>query len=123
MKLHGGWGVDRLSVTAKQFGLGQKVLGTFNEERSGVVPNTKWKLKNIGQGWYLGETFIAGIGQGYFQSTPMQLCLMTAQLANGGYKIEPKIIYNEQDLQTTTKDSGEKFKQLFTGIKRMLNLF
>ena len=106
-------GVDRLSVTAKQFGLGQKVLGTFLEERSGVVPNTKWKLKNIGQGWYLGETFIAGIGQGYFQSTPLQLCLMTAQLANGGYKIKPKIIYNEQDLQTTTKDSGEKFKQLY----------
>ena len=106
-------GVDRLSVTAKQFGLGQKVLGTFNEERSGVVPNTKWKLKNIGKGWYLGETLIAGIGQGYFQSTPIQLCLMTAQLANGGYKIKPKIIYNEQDLQTTTKDSGEKFKQLY----------
>ena len=61
----------------------------------------------------MGETFIAGIGQGYFQSTPMQLCLMTAQLANGGYKIKPKIIYNEQDLQTTTKDSGEKFKQLY----------
>jgi len=106
-------GIDRLSVTAKQFGLGQKVLGTFNEERSGVVPNTKWKLKNIGQGWYLGETFIAGIGQGYFQSTPIQLCLMTAQLANGGYKIKPKIIYNEQDFQTTTEDGGEKFKQLY----------
>ena len=106
-------GVDRLSVTAKQFGLGQKVLGTFNEERSGVVPNTKWKLKNIGKGWYLGETLIAGIGQGYFQSTPIQLCLMTAQLANGGYKIKPKIIYNEQDFQTTTEDGGEKFKQLY----------
>ena len=106
-------GVDRLSVTAKQFGLGQKVLGTFLEERSGVVPNTKWKLKNIGKGWYLGETLIAGIGQGYFQSTPIQLCLMTAQLANGGYKIKPKIIYNEQDFQTTTEDGGEKFKQLY----------
>ena len=106
-------GVDRLSVTAKQFGLGQKVLGTFLEERSGVVPNTKWKLKNIGKGWYLGETLIAGIGQGYFQSTPIQLCLMTAQLANGGYKIKPKIIYNEQNFQTTTEDGGEKFKQLY----------
>ena len=106
-------GIDRLSVTAKQFGLGQKVLGTFLEERSGVVPNTKWKLKNIGKGWYLGETLIAGIGQGYFQSTPIQLCLMTAQLANGGYKIKPKIIYNEQDFQTTTEDGGEKFKQLY----------
>jgi len=44
---------------------------------------------------------LAGIGQGYFQTTPMQLCLMTAQLANGGYKIKPKIIYDEQALQPT----------------------
>ena len=44
----------------------------------------------------MGETLLAGIGQGYFQATPIQLCLMAAQLANGGHKIEPKIIYNEQ---------------------------
>ena len=80
-------GVDRLSITAKKFGLGQKVFDSFGEERSGVVPNTKWKLKHIGKGWVLGETLITGIGQGYFQSTPIQLCLMMAQLANGGYQI------------------------------------
>ena len=59
---------DRLSVTAKEFGLGKKVLNSFNEEKSGVVPDTKWKLKNIGKGWVLGETLISGIGQGYFQT-------------------------------------------------------
>ena len=85
-------GVDRLSVTAKKFGLGKKVLGSFGEEKSGLVPNTKWKLKNIGKGWVLGETLITGIGQGYFQTTPLQLCLMMAQLANGGYEIKPRII-------------------------------
>ena len=42
--------------------------------------------KYIGQNWYLGETLHSGIGQGYFQSTPLQLCLMTAQIANGGLK-------------------------------------
>ena len=85
-------GIDRLSVTAKQFGLGKKVLNHFNEERGGIVPDTKWKLRNIGRGWVLGETLISGIGQGYFQSTPIQLCLMMAQFANGGYEVEPKII-------------------------------
>ena len=85
-------GIDRLSVTAKQFGLGKKVFNHFNEERSGIVPDTKWKLRNIGRGWVLGETLISGIGQGYFQSTPIQLCLMMAQFANGGYEVEPKII-------------------------------
>ena len=85
-------GVDRLSETAKRFGLGKKVLNNFVEERSGVVPNTKWKKKFIGQNWYLGETLHSGIGQGYFQSTPIQLCLMTAQIANGGFEIKPRIL-------------------------------
>ena len=90
-------GVDRLSKTAKKFGLGQKVLTTFNEEKAGVVPNTKWKLNQIGKNWYLGETLHAGIGQGYFLSTPLQLCLMTAQLANGGFKIKPRMLVDEND--------------------------
>ena len=92
-------GVDRLSETAKKFGLGNKVFDLFGEEKIGVVPDTKWKLRNIGRGWVLGETLISGIGQGYFQSTPMQLCLMTAQLANGGYKIKPRIIDDRYAVQ------------------------
>ena len=89
-------GVDRLSETAKKFGLGQNVLKNFTEEKSGVVPNTKWKKKFIGENWYLGETLHSGIGQGYFLSTPMQLCLMTAQIANGGYKIKPRVLAHPQ---------------------------
>ncbi len=89
-------GVDRLSETAKKFGLGKKVLNNFAEERSGVVPSTAWKKKFIGQNWYLGETLHSGIGQGYFQSTPIQLCLMTAQIANGGFEIKPRIIFDKE---------------------------
>ena len=97
-------GVDRLSETAKKFGLGRKVLEGFKEERSGVVPDTKWKKKYIGKNWYLGETLHSGIGQGYFQSTPMQLCLMTAQIANGGYEIKPRIIYDKENINNNLKD-------------------
>ena len=89
-------GVDRLSETAKKFGLGKKVLDGFIEERTGVVPSTDWKRKFIGKNWYLGETLHSGIGQGYFQSTPLQLCLMTAQIANGGFEIKPRILVNEK---------------------------
>tara|TARA_Y100001970_G_scaffold286082_1_gene407380 strand:+ start:3520 stop:5460 length:1941 start_codon:yes stop_codon:yes gene_type:complete len=102
-------GVDRLSETAKKFGLGNKVLDLFFEEKTGVVPNTKWKLDNIGRGWVLGETLITGIGQGYFQTTPIQLCLMMAQLANGGYKIKPRIIDNRDEIQETIEAWREKF--------------
>jgi len=106
-------GVDRLAVTSNKFGLGNRVFDILNEERIGLVPTTKWKLKNIGKGWVIGETLLAGIGQGYFQATPIQLCLMTAQLANGGYKIKPKIIFNEQAVQPSTENQEEKFRQLY----------
>jgi len=102
-------GVDRLSITAKDFGLGKKVLNSFYEERAGVVPDTKWKLENIGKGWVLGETLISGIGQGYFQSTPLQLCLMMAQLANGGYEIKPRIIDDKYALQPIIDAWREEF--------------
>jgi penicillin-binding protein 2 len=92
-------GIDRMAETATKFGLGKKTFNFFNEEKKGIVPNTKWKIDNIGQNWYLGETLISGIGQGYFQTTPMQLCLMTAQLANGGYKIKPRIIDDRNAIQ------------------------
>ena len=92
-------GIDRLSETARKFGLGGKVLDNFLEEKKGVVPNTEWKLKNIGTNWFIGETLISGIGQGYFQSTPLQLCLMISQLANGGHQIKPRIIDDRYALQ------------------------
>ena len=92
-------GVDRLKITAKKFGLGEKVLGDyFESEKQGLFPNTIWKKNNLGKGWVLGETLITGIGQGYTQTTPLQLCLMTAQIANGGYSIKPKIIVNNNPL-------------------------
>ena len=90
-------GVDRLSETAKKFGLGEKVFGDlFDIEKKGLVPNTQWKKNALGKGWLLGETIITGIGQGYIQTTPIQLCLMTAQIANGGHKIYPNLIVDDQ---------------------------
>ena len=114
-------GIDRLSETAKKFGLGKKVLGDLVEERAGLVPNTKWKKKNIGKSWYLGETLHAGIGQGYWQVSPLQLCLMTAQVANGGYKIEPRIVLNHEE-EKKFKDLNEFIskKKLFSDDKMSL---
>ena len=90
-------GVDRLNLTAKKFGLGNKVLeDIFISEKEGLVPSTKWKKDTLGRGWYLGETLLTGIGQGYIQTTPLQLCLMTAQLANGGFKIYPRITVDKK---------------------------
>jgi penicillin-binding protein 2 len=103
-------GVDRLKETATKFGLGEKVLNsTFNNEKKGLIPNTQWKKNTLGKGWVIGETLITGIGQGYIQTTPLQLCLMTAQIANGGYKIYPKI---------TIKENDETFENIVSLMKK-----
>ena len=101
-------GVDKLSVTAKKFGLGNKVFrNLFENEKNGLVPNTEWKKNALGRNWVLGETIITGIGQGFIQTTPIQLCLMTAQIANGGYKIYPKLVANDE------KSPDDKFIPLY----------
>ena len=107
-------GVDRLSDTAKKFGLGKKVFNNlFDNEKKGLVPNTEWKKNALGQNWVLGETIITGIGQGFIQTTPIQLCLMTAQIANGGYKIYPKIVADDNNQQS------DKFSRLYKKSKNI----
>jgi len=126
-------GVDRLSITASKFGLGGEVLKEyFPNEKKGIIPSTKWKRDALGTGWVLGETLITGIGQGYIQTTPLQLCLMTAQLANGGFKIYPKIVVDEnQDTLenikkkielNATKEKEEKILPTIKAVEELFNI-
>ena len=126
-------GVDRLSITASKFGLGGEVLKEyFPNEKKGLVPNTKWKKNTLGIGWVLGETLITGIGQGYIQTTPLQLCLMMAQLANGGFKIYPKIVVDEnQDTLENIKykmalnaniEKGENILPRIRAVEELFNI-
>tara|TARA_B100001063_G_scaffold214014_1_gene213952 strand:- start:1040 stop:2833 length:1794 start_codon:yes stop_codon:yes gene_type:complete len=108
-------GVDKLSETAKKFGLGKEVFGDlFSIEKKGLVPNTQWKKNALGKGWLLGETVITGIGQGYIQTTPIQLCLMTAQIGNGGYKIYPRIVVDDKN-----EAPEDKFSPLYSNSKNI----
>jgi len=126
-------GVDRLNLTALKFGLGNTVLkGTLANEKKGLVPSTKWKKDNLGYGWVLGETLITGIGQGYIQTTPLQLCLMTAQLANGGFEIYPRITVdkNQESLesikykmaQNALKQKDKQYASPIRKVEEFLNI-
>ncbi|MDC0404566.1 penicillin-binding protein 2 [Candidatus Pelagibacter sp.] len=121
-------GVDRLKETSLKFGLGKKVLDeTFSNEKKGLIPDTEWKKNNLGKGWVIGETLITGIGQGYTQTTPLQLCLMTAQLANGGFKIYPKIIVEEngktsEDIKLLMNKNSENLDEKNDELKKTSEL-
>ena len=84
-------GIERIAAMARRFGLGDRLGIDLPGEKKGLVPSDKWKRGAIGAPWQLGETLIAGIGQGYLLSTPLQLAVMTARLANGGRAVTPRL--------------------------------
>jgi penicillin-binding protein 2 len=84
-------GVDRLAEGVRKFGLGEKLGIELPGERPGLIPTTTWKEKALKKPWLQGETVIAGIGQGYVLTTPLQLATMTARLVNGGRAVVPRL--------------------------------
>lgn len=86
-------GIQRISAMARELGLGQVYPDAgIAPQRDGVIPDPGWKRRrNLKTGWLLGETILAGIGQGYVQTTPLQLAVMTARIASGR-KVVPSIV-------------------------------
>jgi penicillin-binding protein 2 len=83
-------GIEKIATTARRLGLGAIYDFGLTEEKAGVIPDRDWKRGNLNAPWLGGETLLTGIGQGYVQTTPLQLALMTARVA-GGREILPSI--------------------------------
>jgi penicillin-binding protein 2 len=84
-------GIDRIAAMANRLGLGHSLDLDMPGERNGLIPTKAWKKATIGVPWQLGETLVAGIGQGYVLATPLQLAVMTARLVNGGLGVTPHL--------------------------------
>jgi penicillin-binding protein 2 len=95
-------GIDRIHAYARKFGFGQPTGIALGSERSGLIPNTAWKKDKKKQPWYLGETFISAIGQGYVSVTPIQLANATAALTNGGTLYRPSLLKGDKPVITGT---------------------
>ncbi len=83
-------GIDAMAKNLRSFGLGVKTGVDLPREYSGVIPDKAWKMKRFKQPWYLGETVIASIGQGYDLVTPLQVARYTALVATGNL-VTPRV--------------------------------
>ncbi|MBT3787157.1 MAG: penicillin-binding protein 2 [Alphaproteobacteria bacterium] len=101
-------GINRIAAMAERFGLGEPTGIGVGGERSGLVPTKEWKLATIGEPWQGGETLNVGIGQGHLLTTPLQLAMMTAQLANGGKRVRPRLMYSPATEETADAESGDQ---------------
>ena len=84
-------GIDKLHERMTNFGFGQRVAHDVQGESTGLMPSRDWKRARFNQPWYPGETLSVGIGQGYWQVTPLQLASATAALANRGHWVKPRL--------------------------------
>ncbi len=85
-------GVDNLAKYAISLGLGHKTGINMPNEKPGLVPTKSWKRRRYKQEWQEGETMSVAIGQGFNLVTPLQICEMTATLANGGTRYRPQFV-------------------------------
>jgi len=114
-------GIDKVASYARMFGLGKETGLRMAKERSGVVPDTKWKLEKRKQPWYLGETFNASIGQGYVATTPFQMAQMMSIVANGGYVYSPSLLMADNNPTPLTKlnirqETLDEVKKALSGV-------
>ncbi len=89
-------GVDRIESEMRAFGFGAPTGLDLTGEPSGVLPSRSWKQKRFGKAWYPGETVIAGIGQGYWVVSPIQLAHALATLAARGDSYRPHLLKSLQ---------------------------
>jgi penicillin-binding protein 2 len=75
-------GIDRIAAMSRRLGLGVPLEIELPGSRSGMVPDRAWRQAQ-GKPWALGDTVVHGIGQGFYQLTPLSLATMTARIATG----------------------------------------
>jgi penicillin-binding protein 2 len=101
-------GIDTIAKYATAFGLGQKTGIDLPNEMTGIMPSTKWEMKNYHQKYYPGNTISVGIGQGETQVTPLQLARALGGIASNGHFVRPHVVDPAQlpaDFRQAMQDS------------------
>ena len=86
-------GIERIDKYLRRFGFGKDTGVRLPNENPGLLPSPTWKRQTFHRPWYPGQTLNIGIGQGYWQVTPMQLAQATARIAMRGGGFAPHLIY------------------------------
>ena len=107
-------GVDRIHKYATMFGLGDKTGIELDGEKKGLIPSEAWKKKHFGVPWQKGETCSIAIGQGYVQTTPLQIANAFCGIANGSFIARPRLVVEARcnNDQEKTVFETEKLRDL-----------
>ena len=114
-------GVDKIAEYARAVGFGERTGIDLPHEAEGVVPSTRWKVRNYRQKWYAGETISVAIGQGALTVTPIQLASAIGGLAVKGVWRRPHLLKDplqkvEPRRVALDADSAEQIISAMSGV-------
>ncbi|MGE5539359.1 MAG: penicillin-binding protein 2 [Gemmatimonas sp.] len=109
-------GVDKIADMCTRFGLGAPTGIEVPGEKGGLVPTRAWKRSARRQAWTGGDTYVLGIGQGYILTTPLQLAVMTARIANGGRLVKPHLIKSYRSGNPGRDDDAQRPQAVAFGL-------
>ncbi len=95
-----GVGGPALIDWSRRYGFGKKTGIELSEEAEGLIADEAWKQKVYKWEWTVGDTVNMSIGQGFTQATPLQLAVMFAAPANGGYRVKPHLLKDNEESKT-----------------------
>ncbi len=117
-------GGEPLIQWSKRYGFGRKTgIELASEESSGLVPDQTWKRENLGEDWYIGDSINLSIGQGFMQVTPLQVAGMFAVPANGGYRVTPHLLKDQEEAKNWRESLNlqpETLNILRTGLRQVI---
>ena len=114
-------GYDTIALMARELGLGAKYDLPVASQSYGTVPDTQWIKKRHDREWADFDTVNSAIGQGYFLSNPLQLCVMAARMASGR-KLKPHLLYDKDRKAASPLDiSPEHLSYVRTAMSEVVN--
>jgi len=113
-------GIDAIKNMALKLGLNQKYMNNvLAHEMPGIIPDRRWKEKNVGASWMHGDTVISGIGQGFILTNCLQLAVMMARVASNK-QVYPHLIYTNKKTEFKSLGLQEKnLKHVLTGLEQV----
>jgi penicillin-binding protein 2 len=96
-------GIDRMHEFLDRFSMGRPTGVDLPGEKGALLPSDEWKRKVHKQPWFPGDSLSAGIGQGYFLATPLQLAHAVAVISQQGGNFKPRMLHATEHPGTRVK--------------------
>ncbi|HWY92886.1 MAG TPA: penicillin-binding protein 2 [Chthoniobacterales bacterium] len=112
-------GIDAIDAVGKTLGLGEVSGIELTNEAPGILPSPEWLKSNHNQRWSQGQTANTSIGQGYVLTTPLQMAMIAATVANGGISYQPSLVYQIQESDGMAVRRPEKIRGDLTKANKL----